>query len=265
MARVDEPADPLTPYERAACYYTLPRLTTPVSARFIILYGIVLLALLLALTWAAVEDNKTATNLLMAAVIVSALIGALYIMLLALRNDVRRRKVLRDAAAAHASSPPDETMPDPFAGHVLLQHPGNTRGRLFACSGSDQTIEYFVESDSRGARWRVRTPQDEALFEVRATGGPGSFALISGQPKRLGVYAGDAELARIQDGGTLLQPRIDILDHANDERSYTVRDGGIYLDGRVVGRIYYLRRSRYLDIEREHLREGTLGYFVTLV
>jgi hypothetical protein len=263
MARLDEPVEALSAYERAACYYTLPRLAAPLSARFIVLYGALLLALLGALTYAAVNDFDNATALLMGSVIAAAAAGMVYVMARGLLTEVRRKQVLRDAALAQGAGPPDDSLPNPFAGHVLLSHPGNTRGRLFACTDADQTIEYFVESEERGKRWRVRTPQDEALFEVRAIGGPGSFALVAGLPKRFGVYLDNDELARIQDGGTLLRPQTDIT--GRDGSAYAVRDGGIYIDQRLVGRIYYLRSARYLDIEREHLREGTLGYFVTLL
>ena len=47
-------------------------------------------------------------------------------------------------------------------------------------------------------------------------------------------------------------------------KRYRIRQGNIYLDKMLVGRMYALRKSLYLDIETEHLDKGILGLFITM-
>jgi hypothetical protein len=47
-----------------------------------------------------------------------------------------------------------------------------------------------------------------------------------------------------------------------DGEAYAIRQGAVFHKGRLVGRVYPLRRTLYLDIEREHLSEGVLGTFI---
>lgn len=265
MARLDTEPDPLTPYERAACYYTLPRIAPSIPAAFVFLYGGVLLILLSALCLVAVYGSARATYQLVLVVVLIAFGGIVAVMARGVLHEIRLRRVLQEARNAPQVQSFDDSLPDPFANHVLLRHPGNPIGKLTACTRDNLDIEYFLDNTGDENVWSVRTPQDEEMLTVRATGGVGSFAFVSSQAKRFGIYVGEVEVARIEEGGTLLRPSTNIVCHTPVERTYAVRDGGIHLDDRLVGRVYYVRRAHYLDIEKDHLNEGTLGYFVSLV
>jgi hypothetical protein len=138
-------------------------------------------------------------------------------------------------------------------------------GRLTACTSDDHDIEYFIDNTRGDSQWILRTPQDQEMMTVLATGGVGSFAFVPSQAQRFTVYAGGAEIARIQDGGTLLHPQTDIVCYMPTTCTYTVKDGGIHFEGNLVGRVYFFNDAHYLDIEREHLNDGTLGYFVSRI
>lgn len=265
MARLDSDVEPLSPYERAACYYTLPRIAPSIPAAFVFLYGGLLLTLLGALCLVAVYGTARATYTLVLVVVLTAFAGILAVMARGVVHEIRSRRVLQEAHNAPQVQSYDDTLPDPFANHVLLRHPGNPIGKLTACTSDNLDIEYFLDNTGEGSVWEVRTPQDEEMLTVRATGGVGSFAFVSTQAKRFGVYVGEVEVARIEEGGSLLNPSTNIVCHTPHERTYAVRDGGIHLAEKLVGRVYYVRRAFYLDIEKDHLNEGTLGYFVSLV
>ena len=265
MARLDEAGFALTPYERAACYYTLPRVAPPLSARFVFLFGGLLLAELTVLCVIAVMASAAATYAAVLAVVLTAMTGIGAAMGRSLVNEIRTRQVLRQARLAPDTRTQDDTLPDPFERHTLLRHPGNTGGKLSACTGEGDVIAYFLDNAAHAGVWEVRTPQDEKMLSVHAAGGAGSFAFIPGSAGRFEVRVGEDEVALIRDGGTLLQPCTEIVSRTPTNRTYIVRDGGIYLDGRLVGRVYYIHDAYFLDIEKEHLNEGVLGYFVSLV
>lgn len=266
MARLDVAGFALTPYERAACYYTLPRVAPPLSAQFVFLFGGLLLTELVVLCVIAVAASPAATYAAVLAVVLTAMAGIGAAMGKSLLNEIRTRQVLREARLAPDPRAQDDTLPDPFERHTLLRHPGNTGGKLSACtSEGGDVIAYFLDNAAHAGVWEVRTPQDEKILSVHASGGAGSFSFVPGSAGRFEVRVGEDEVALIRDGGTLLHPCTEIICRSPEARTYIVRDGGIYLDGRLVGRVYYIHDAYFLDIEKEHLNEGVLGYFVSLV
>lgn len=265
MAQDEPGGPPLNPYERAACYYTLPRVAPPLSARFVFIFGGLLGLLLTVLCIVAVFASSVATYAMVMVVMVTALVGIFVAMLQTLINEIRTRRVLYEASTAPQTRTQDDTLPDPFAKHVLLRHPGNSGGKLSTCTSANDGLEYVLDNARNRALWEVRTPGGEPVLTVQASGGAGSFAFVSGQAGRFVVRVGEKEVARIKDGGTLLKPQVDVMCHTPVEQLYAIRNGGIFRGERLVGRVYYVHDAHYLDIEREHLNEGILGYFVSLI
>ena len=238
MARLDAEPAPLTPYERAACYYTLPRIAPPMPAAFVFLYGGLLSALLAALCIVAVYGSSRATYGVVIAVVFVAFGGMAVVMVRSTLAEVRTRRVLQDAHDSPNVETQDDSLPDPFANHILMRHVADRMGRLTVCTSDDLHIEYFLDNTRGGSEWKLRTLQDQEKISVLATGGVGSFAFVPSQAKRFGVYTGGAEIARIQDGGTLLHPQTDIVCYMPTTRTYAVIDGGIHFEGNLVGRVY---------------------------
>lgn len=265
MAHEESAGPPLNPYERAACYYTLPRIAPPLSARFVFIFGGLLGLLLVILCVVAVFGSSAATYAMVLVVVVTAMASIFAAMLQTLVNEIRTRRVLYEASTAPQTRTQDDTLPDPFATHVLLRHPGNMGGKLSTCTSADHDLEYVLDNARSRSHWEVRTPANKPVLMVQASGGAGSFAFVSGQAGRFVVLVGEKEVARIKDGGSLLQPQVDIVCLSPSERTYAIRNGGIFLGERLVGRVYYVHDAHHLDIEREHLNEGILGYFVSLI
>ena len=90
MARLDEPVELLNPLERAACYYTLPRVVAPVSAQFVVVYGFMLASLMFALVVASVYDVQPLGRILLVSVVLAAFAGIIVVMSRSLLNEVRR-------------------------------------------------------------------------------------------------------------------------------------------------------------------------------
>jgi hypothetical protein len=268
MPRVYPPPVHITPYERATLYYTLPRIVRPLRPVFVLVYSIVLLGLLAALTWAAIESDERAIAILMGLIILAALIGIAATMGHALLNEIRTRRLLKEARESPPVQSADPSLPDPFEGHVLLRHPGNADGQLTACSYDDEHIAYILDNTLPGGVWQVRSPQDEPRFTIHRGPQRGSFYLLPSRQREYFVRdaSGDtpAEIAHIRPAGTPLRPQTEIRGH-NPARTYCIRDNAIYLDTQLLGRIYYTQGAWFLDIKEDHLNEGILAYFVTLV
>lgn len=264
MAHLDSNLVCLNPYERATLYYTIPRIARPLRPGFVFGYSMLLLGLLSALTVSAWREDAYAVRVVMVLVVAGALAGIAITMAHALLNEVRTRKVLKEAQDAPKTQTMDDTLPDPFAAHVLLRHPGNPQGQLTACTYADEEIAYFLDNTGDGALWQVRTAQDEPAFTIHAGRRVGSFALLPAKQREYHVRKGTAEVAHIRHIGSPLHPRTEIRCHMPEARSY-ILDDGIYLEGKLVGRIYFAHGCWYLDIEKQHVNEGTLAYFITLV
>lgn len=264
MPAADPPRQRLTPYERAVCYYTLPRVIHPVTLGLIVAYAVCILEAVAALAYGVVTGHTLYATVGGYALAGMILFGLVVFFFRALLNDIRQRRALADARAVPERSSSAAGLPDPFADHLLLARPRDNRGSLFAVTANDSTIEYYVAPGGARGTWRIRTAAEAEVCEVRALSGPRSFRFGAALPARLGVYRHGQEIARIVRGFGLFRPRVAISMTDSPALRYAVRDFGIYLEGALIGRIYFLRNSYYLDMQRARFNEGILAYFVTV-
>ncbi|MBI2423696.1 MAG: hypothetical protein HYV27_12775 [Candidatus Hydrogenedentes bacterium] len=266
MAQAEIRDDHLTDYERAICYYTLPKLNNPVTFGLIVAYAVCLFEALGVLVVGALRNNSTwiAAGLIATAAIV--LFGIVVFLVRAFLTELRRRRALAEAQGVpdHSDSFQDFDLPDPFASHILLKHPASAPQHLFACTEDDATIRYFVESVPGENWWRIKSVQDTEVCRVRSLLGPRPFAFNSGRPRKLGVYLEDRELATIERPFGFALPSVEIVHRDPAIPRYAIRNSGIYVDDRLVGRLYELRNSYYLDVENAHFHPGVLAYYATL-
>ncbi len=188
------------------------------------------------------------------------LFGIVAFMVRALINELRQRSALAEARGVPDTLDGGDAFPDPFAGHLLLKRPHEARGRLYACTENDQTIRYFVSSDTHGRHWAVRTPDDKEAFTAKLV----RRWKDVGFRYRIRVYRGEKLIGRIIREAGLTAPHAHVYDLAGEPRcEYIVRDNGIYFEGKLVGRVYSLRGAFYLDIERDHLSDALLAHFIS--
>ena len=188
MARIDMPADRLTDYERAICYHTLPRVAHPVTFGLIVAYTVCLVEAVALLIYGLVSQNILLARIGSISVYVIVAFGVVTFMLRALINEIRTRRILGAAKGIPDAHPDDAAdIPDPFAGHALLQHVRWTKGDLFPCTDNKGNIMFFVETDSSKPMYRLKDPQDNEVLRVRIISGQASFTLGSGGPSRVAV------------------------------------------------------------------------------
>lgn len=258
------PASPtITPYERAVCYYTLPKVIHPVTLGIIIVYGVCVLEALLAFGYGIYTKDMdwiSAGSYAFAGIVI---FGLVIFFVRALLNDVRQRKALAEARNSPMLTPAED-VPDPFAEHLLLKHPVHAQGTLFECSAGDDSRRYVVEHRPHSREWIVRAADGAELFTVRVLRGVRSFSFSMGRPRLMGVYRDGVEVARILRRGGLSETVTEIASETLSPKLLIVRNRGIYIGGALRGRIYGLRGNDYLDIHREALNDALLGYFVTI-
>lgn len=263
MAPPEAPQDRLSEYERAVCYYTLPKVISPVTYGIIAAYTFFLLQTLVLFIAALLAQNPRWTFIGGAALAAAIAGGLLVFTCQALYNEVRRAKAL--AAAGDTPNPERETddFPDPFAGHLLFQYPLEDTSTIYRCDKEIKTAAYRVEGPGRGFLRKVLTIEGVPYLTLKALEGIRSFSFGRGLPGRIAVYEQGRETARIVRRITLGPPTAHIQCLLPEPRGYTARSGGLYYQGRLVGRIYILRKQLYLDIDREHFHPGIFAHYLS--
>ncbi len=264
MPKLEDYTGKITDYERAICYYTLPKVITPITYGLIIAYGICLMEAVAAFLFGLYTQSPTWTGMGGAALVAIIVFGIITFIARAILNEVRTRKLLNVARNTPDSSD-DDDLPDPFANHTLLARPLNAQGTLFAITQGDASIQYFVDSSPDDTWWKVRSAEDEDLCLVRSLHGPKSFSFASGHPSQLGVYdAQNEQIASITRCYSLGVAWYELAISQPEARTYTIRNFGLFHGEQLIGRMYRLRDNWFLDIREDHFSPALLGYFVTL-
>lgn len=240
-------------YERVVCYYTLPKMISPVTAGLIAAYALCVIESLAALAYGTYIQDRTWTLAGMYTLAGIIIFGMVAFTIRAWLTDWRIRMALAVARNAPDAAE-EEDVPDPFEDHVLLSRPLRPAADRFPCLDQGGAISYHVEVKRYNAHWRVKDAHDTTLLDVRAVHGPG----------QLRVYAGKEHRASIERRMTLhgTVARVDVT--GGESCHYLITNGCIYYSGRMAGRIYRLRRRIYLDVERAHMNDGLLAYLASV-
>ncbi len=276
MARIDSPFERLTEYERAVCYYTLPRIVHPLTFGLMGVYALCLFESVGVLVYGIVSEQDKVRTLGASAMAAVIVMGVVTFTLQALLNEMRQRWVLegarrlaefaedaqRSIANSHENIAEPE-IPDPFAGHLLIRRPLPTPGDLFACTDNDGVVVYFVEVEPNQDRWRVKDAQENDVVQIEVEAPVGSF-FMGGLPGQMSVFRGPDEIARIARRFSLAASKVSVNCFRPCPSKYTMIRDGLYHNGSLVGRMYELHHSLYLDIEKEAFHDALLGVFVAL-
>ena len=255
----------LTAYERAVCYYTIPRVTSPLTGGLIIAYAVVLAEAVGLLVYGVVSERDNLTWWGGALTIGAIVFGVIAFFVRSLQNAIHERRALAQAALAPDAEAASSDLPDPFAGHMLLRYrrrPGEDSLNIEDNSGK---VHYRVESGRHNRHFHITTPDGNAVAEVEGYASRRSFLLdFSGRPGKVRVRRDGDELARAQRRYTLMDPSCDIFVSKPEEIHLVTRRGAIYRNDRLIGRIYTVHQFTYLDIETKSFSDGVLGYFVAM-
>jgi hypothetical protein len=261
-----EPAqtNPITQYERAICYYALPRMVSPVTLGLLVAYALCVAEALAALAYGIYAGNEPWARAGLFAFAALVIFGVVVFTGRALLNEVRERRLLAAARGVPDAKAGVLQGADPFAGHVLLRHPLHHEKRHFDCESGDNTTRYHVEQTIARDAWEVTSGDGEAVCTVRVDKWAPSFALTQGNPWRMTVYVQGEAVAEIRHRYSLGPPRVELRMLQKPDTACQVRGDVVFQGPTPVGRLYRLRGNLYLDVRREALNPVILGYFATL-
>jgi len=263
MPRVDPLPEHITAYERAVCYYTLPKVGSPVSFGLIVIYAVCVFEAIGAIVIGLWFEHDTWLRVGVIALGAIIAFGVLAFFVRAVIGKTQVARILREAGQVPDADDEASDFPDPFEKNLLLRYPRHPRGNLFAITEDNGAIRFMVDRAESGEWWRVQTEADEEYCRIRASGGFGSFFLRGDIPRPLTVHKAERLVARIEPRVTFQAPVAQIR-YEDSDKVLTIRQRGLFDGKRLVGRIYYLREGLYLDVEAAYLDEAVLGCFVAL-
>ncbi len=259
MPRI-EMDDFLSDYERAVCYFTLPKLVYHISPIKVFVYFIGVIFAFAFTFWGLALGNQQLSYMGTIALILITLLGFIIFTGRALISELRWRKCL---AEAHGS-PSEKTLdlPDPFENHELYLLPLKERGKaLFPCVNRTGEIQYFIEEKNHG--WIVKDPLEKEICTIILKRSWFSIAFTYRAPKVIHIFKDNKKIAIIKPKFSFFGSASIVTLLKNGKETYWILQSGIFYNGELVGRIYQVRQYLYLDIKKEHFNLGLLTFFIS--
>jgi len=256
----------ISDFERAICYYTIPRMVHPLTQGLIGAYALCLLEAIAALCYGVLTHHPVWTKAGIGAFIGIIVLGIVIFMAQALLNDYKQRRVLASARGIPDVSPetPADGLPDPFEDHVLLQCPRKAIGKTFVITDNKNVALYSVDIGPEGDWWKIKDADGNDLFRVKGKSRMASFLFDQGTPGYLEIFNEEEPLAQLRRRFTLRNPMIDVHCLAPEEKDYQIEHRAIHHEKRLIGRVYYLRHSLFLDMEKDHFHPAFLAFLVAM-
>jgi hypothetical protein len=259
------PPDMISDYERAVCYYTLPRVTSPVSLALLVAYAVCLFEALGAMCIGVLFEHRTWTIAGTVAFVLLVVFGIVVFTLRGVLSEARRRRAL-DAASGVPDAPDavvesGEEIPNPFHAHVLLRRPAGLPNAVHRVGHATDEPFAEIEPAASGRTWVLRGPAGDEWCTAKGQGGVPSFAFGAAIPRTLVLTRGGERIGQVRRTLGLRAPGALVRRDASPPAELRVSLDAVYAGERLVGRIYTLRGAAYLDVEAAHLCEGLVVYF----
>lgn len=260
-----EPRESISDYERAVCYYTLPRTTSPVNLALIFVYALCLIEAVAALVYGLATDNETWTTVGTVCLGGIVLLGVVAFTVRAFQNELRRRRALAEAERTPEPHDVAIDVPDPFAAHLLLVRPLEKADEYhFPITDREGRPVYVVHLENDRRYRRVTDPEGHEVLRAHIAWRTGSFMLEGMLPRSADIFAGETQIGRFRRRFALGASVVDLECRGSQAARYTLRDGGLFRGNLLVGRIYVLRDQLFLDVERGDCTNVLLALFACL-
>jgi len=264
MTAQQSPREHLSDYERVVCYHTLPRTSHPLTLGLIVAYAVCLLEAVAAIGVGVYLERDTWFRTGSVCFVSLIVFGLVVFTIRAFLNELRSRRALAAAEGVPDARESAQDFPDPFESHVLLHHPSHTRGTLFSLSDDHDTSGYLVEMPTGQRGWKIRDMESGHEIKVQLERSGRSFRFGGVLPALARVYRDGEEVAVLRRPFTFSDLEVEIQSTRPSGVTLQLRNRGFFVDNRLLGRVYSLRGSCYLDIDRTYFNEGVLAYFVTM-
>ena len=256
----------LSDYERAIFYYTLPKITMPFPIGTVVIYGLMLCLALASLLYGISTQNSEWIRSGTIGLCFGGIVGVVAFLLRDFINQVRQRSALASAKGVPDADSQFEDIPNPFREHSLLRNPIRHDDTTMPLVNNKGKTIYTAQLGPKGKVITLLDESNEQLFQATMEKHSPSFSFEDGGARHVSVYRGDEEIAEVIRHTSIRLAEVDIHCQGDNEEKHTYKclSGGIYLDEVLVGRVYEVRGYHYLDIQKKHLCEGILAFFVTI-
>lgn len=260
----DDAKEHLSEYERAIYYYTIPRVTHPVPVGVLVLYLFIIIQTIIVIAYGISTAQPQWTQGGTIALALCVVVGVVTFLFRGFVHELRER-----SATAVAKSMPDadsqfDEIPNPFADHILLRYPVHSGDSQLSITNNKGQTLYTATLGEEGQSVSVIDHEDKPVFNAKLDTHLLSFSFETGSPSRIEVEVDGTLVARVRRRSNFGPAHVDIECMGGNPQTYEFRGGGIYCDEELVGRIYEVRKYHYLDIRKEHFRDGILGFFITI-
>ncbi len=263
MSGTHSPAEHLTSYERAVCYYTLPKVVTPVGYGLVAAYIVCLLEAVGLLLYGWIAGNEVLTRWGIVAVAAMIGFGVLAFLLRAFFNDLRERQLLKGGNILSDNDFDRGDVPDPLARNLLLCFSLRDEGGARAIKDNDGAVRYTV-TPGPGRGTKTVTGTDGTVLSMRHARGLLGLGVFTGSAGTTTVSSGDHPVATIRRRISFSDPIAHIECIPPKGEPAIVKNRSLFLGARLIGRVYYVRGHVYLDVEREPFHDGILGFFASM-
>ena len=263
MSAPHSPGEHLTSYERAVCYYTLPKVVAPVGYGLVAAYIVCLLEAVGVLLYGWLWQNDAFTRWGIIAVGAMIGFGVLAFLARAFLNDVRERQLLKGGEILSDHDFDRGDVPDPLANNEILCFSLRDSGNERIIKDNDGVVRYTVKPGSAPRSKVVTSPDGSSLTlcQARRLLGLGIFGDNGGTTR---VLRADSLVATIRRRIGFSDPVVRIESSPPGNESFLVKNRSLYVGDRLIGRVYYVRGYVYLDVEREQFHDGILGFFASM-
>lgn len=264
MTTADNEIETLSDFERAIAYFTLPGIRRPIPAWVYAVFTVALIASLVAFVWGLRTDGGALEMIAGIALGIVIVAGMAVFFGHAIRIEIQEREALASAHEMPNAESDFDAALDPFAKHVLLARPWRRGRDEIPVRDRKGGLVKTLNVDASRSGWTLLGADGAEEFRIRVHDGGVSFSVDSGTARGADAVVQDEVRATVKRRWTWGLDRVLAEQFAPTRRSYAIENGAIHHDGVIVGRVYYIRRTAYLDIEAEHLNEATLTYFLVM-
>jgi hypothetical protein len=251
----------LSDYERAVYYHTLPKVIIKIHLGVIGLFALALGLAGIATIYGLLNSNSKWTQpglIGLAVLIVGGIIAFLYV---ALKNRVQMEKAQASAKGIPDADSQFDDIPDPFVDHIILSKPVHSESS-FSLFDNKGVEKYTVEVNSKDHSLTLEHIENHTIWTVNTIRQLLSFSFNPNAPSRISVLESGNELAWASLQFNFGAPKTMI--RMQNGNKLDVIENAIYHENELVGRIYEVRKRTYLDINKEYIGPGILGFFIAM-
>jgi len=254
----------LSDYERAIFYYTIPRVTSPITVRVVSVYSALLLTAFVILAYGIRTERSDFTMWGTVALGVIIVLGIITFMYHAFANQLAEDKALYAAKNIPDADSQFDDIPDPFSDHLLLSVSRQSGGKQINVVDKKGRPQYILPEGRSGSAVRVNDADGQEVLSLSARSGGAGFTVSRGTPSRITVSKADAVVAHVRRKMNFGPEKVEVIMADESSPDIQILGGGIYTGDKMVGRVYEVRGSVYLDIQKSHFNDGLLAYFLLM-